>query len=343
MMSRLVLVFLFVVQTNSLSVLTDDKSQATKTDGETVLVRQLLNQETLIRMALDRKVNELVKGMTEMKKEMATNSKQLQDAQTKYETNNQLLQDAKKEIAALKNENSAFKAEWQVQSNITTLLSDNLKTTINSLKQSQNSQRELSSAVSSLQAFQKNVSLSEGKTYLSCVCNSLTNFQNLFWNHWVRLLILTFLYSLKCAYVNNQTRTRIVSISVKDTPVGFTAGMTSTSTSWRGDILVFPYVITNKGQGYSSSSGKFTAPRDGTYVFALTAVSYYSNHLRLDIVHDGDSKVRTLSHGSASFQTGTNLVVLELDRGDAVWVKRYGGQGYYTDSVPLTTFSGFLL
>ena len=123
MLSRLLLVFLFVVQTNSLSVLTDEKSQATKTDGETVLIRKRSNQETPIRMALDRKVNELVQSMAKMKKEMATNSKQLQDAKTKYETNNQLLQDAKKEIAALKNENSALKAEWQIQSNLTTLLS----------------------------------------------------------------------------------------------------------------------------------------------------------------------------------------------------------------------------
>ena len=109
MLSRLLLVFLFVVQTNSLSVLTDEKSQATKTDGETVLIRKRSNQETPIRMALDRKVNELVQSMAKMKKEMATNSKQLQDA--------------KKEIAALKNENGTFKAEWHVQSNVATFLS----------------------------------------------------------------------------------------------------------------------------------------------------------------------------------------------------------------------------
>ena len=129
-------------------------------------------------------------------------------------------------------------------------------------------------------------------------------------------------------------------ISAKDTPVAFTAGITSASGSWQGDILVFPHVITNKGQGYSSQTGKFTAPRDGTYVFTVTAVSY-SNGLSLDIVHDGDSKVR--SHASARYQTGTNLVVLELDRGDAVWVKRHTGRGYWTYSVPLTTFSGFIL
>ena len=123
MMSGLVVVFLFVVQTNSLSVLTDDKSQATKTVGETVLVRQLLNQETLIRMALDRKVNELVKGMVDLKKNMETSSQQLQDAKREIQTNKQQLQDATKEIAVLKNENSALKAKWQVQSNLTTLLS----------------------------------------------------------------------------------------------------------------------------------------------------------------------------------------------------------------------------
>ena len=107
--------------------------------------------------------------------------------------------------------------------------------------------------------------------------------------------------------------------------------------------MVFPHVITNKGQGYSSSSGKFTAPRDGTYVFTLTVVSYDSNDLNLDIVYDGVSKLRTTLTDYASWQTGTNLVVQELDRGDAVWVKRVSGRGYFTNPVPLTTFSGFIL
>ena len=119
--------------------------------------------------------------------------------------------------------------------------------------------------------------------------------------------------------------------------------MTSSSDSWSGDILVFPHVITNKGQGYDNSTGKFTAPRDGTYVFTLTAVSLDNNYLSLDIVHDAVIKVRTHSSSSASWQTGTNLVVLELERWDAVWVKRHTGRGYFTGSVPLITFSGFLL
>ena len=42
-------------------------------------------------------------------------------------------------------------------------VSDNLTTTINTVKESQHSQRELSSDVSSLQAFQKNMSVGAGK------------------------------------------------------------------------------------------------------------------------------------------------------------------------------------
>ncbi|XP_078340966.1 C1q-related factor-like [Crassostrea virginica] len=119
--------------------------------------------------------------------------------------------------------------------------------------------------------------------------------------------------------------------------------MTSDSRTWRGDILVFPHVITNKGQGYSSRTGKFTAPRDGTYVFTVTAVSWENNGLFIDIVQDGDSKVRTYSTGHANHQTGTNLVVLELDQGDAVWVGHFNGRGYNGGPVPVTTFSGFIL
>ena len=123
MLSRLLLVFLFFVQTNSLPVLTDEKSQATKTDGEMVLVRQLLNQETLIRMALDKKVNDLVKVIAEIQNSLGTNNQRLLDAKREIQTINQQLLDAKKEIAALKNENRSLKAEWQFQSNVTTFFS----------------------------------------------------------------------------------------------------------------------------------------------------------------------------------------------------------------------------
>lgn len=125
--------------------------------------------------------------------------------------------------------------------------------------------------------------------------------------------------------------------------VGFTVGVTALSSTWQGHILVFPHVVTNKGNVYNRSTGKFTAPIDGTYVFFVAVNAYGNKIVYLDIVHNGSSKVRTLSHSSASHMTGTNMAVLQLDKGDSVWVSRYSGQGYWTDYVPVTTFSGFLL
>nr|XP_022290705.1 uncharacterized protein LOC111102308 [Crassostrea virginica] len=310
---RLVLGYLLAITT--LIPESDGETVQTSLKSKADIFRLLLNQETLIRSALEKKVFGLVNDVLVMKEIMINNKKeivylknenqelkaetirQLRDAKIKMATlkkENQDLQAetskqlkiAEEESVALRNEIQALKAKFQSQANVTNLLAADVE-------ESKKTHRNLSSAVLSLESFQKNISL---------------------------------LRSL-----------------VKGTPVAFTAGMTSYSSTWNGDILVFPHVITNKGEGYSSSSGKFTAPRDGTYVFTVTAVSFGSNHLRLDIVHDDVRKVRTYSSQYASFLTGTNLVVLELDRGDVVWVKRVSGQGYYTEAVPLTTFSGFLL
>uniref|UniRef100_K1Q625 Caprin-2 n=1 Tax=Magallana gigas TaxID=29159 RepID=K1Q625_MAGGI len=124
--------------------------------------------------------------------------------------------------------------------------------------------------------------------------------------------------------------------------VGFTAGVTTRS-DWAGNILVFPHVVTNNGNGYNPSTGKFTAPTDGTYVFFLTVVSNSNKFIYMNIVHNGADKVRTIGHESAQYMTGTNMAVLQLVKGDSVWVSRRHGKGYFSESAPYTTFSGFLL
>lgn len=106
---------------------------------------------------------------------------------------------------------------------------------------------------------------------------------------------------------------------------------------------MFPHVVTDKGNVYNRSTGKFIAPIDGIYVFFVAVNAYGSKQVYLEIVHNGSSKVRTLTHSSASHMTGTNMAVLQIDKGDSVWVNRHSGQGYWTESVPISTFSGFLL
>ena len=125
--------------------------------------------------------------------------------------------------------------------------------------------------------------------------------------------------------------------------VAFTAGVTSDSSTWNSGTLIFNSVILNVGNGYNPSTGVFTSPAAGTYVFYVTAVESIKQDLRVDIVLNSVSKVRTIGFHDAAFQTGTNMVVLNLKKGDSVWVRHYFGKGFYTDSVPITTFTGFLV
>ena len=126
------------------------------------------------------------------------------------------------------------------------------------------------------------------------------------------------------------------------TRIGFTAGVTSSSSSWSSGTLVFPKVITNVGNGYNPSDGVFTAPRAGVYVFFVNVQGYSNNDVYVDIVLNGANKVRTMAQ--TNYDAGPNLAVLSLQTGDRVWVKFYTGQGYSTLSAgPITTFSGFLI
>ena len=79
------------------------------------------------------------------------------------------------------------------------------------------------------------------------------------------------------------------------TRIGFTAAVSSTSTSWSSGTLVFPKVITNVGNGYNPSDGVFTAPRAGVYVFFVNVQSYSTNNIYVDIVLNGSTKVRTMA------------------------------------------------
>ncbi|XP_062611834.1 complement C1q-like protein 2 [Saccostrea cucullata] len=135
--------------------------------------------------------------------------------------------------------------------------------------------------------------------------------------------------------------------------IGFTAGLRSSNSGWSSNKLVFTEEIYNHGDGYDFSSGIFTAPASGVYVFYVTLTSYEDSNIFVDIVVNGASKVRARANGRREsgdyddfeyqYQTGTNLVVTSLDRGEKVWVEYHSGRGYYSETVPVSTFSGFII
>lgn len=125
--------------------------------------------------------------------------------------------------------------------------------------------------------------------------------------------------------------------------MAFTASVTTPSSTLNSGTLVFNQVISNIGNGYNNCTGVFSAPTTGTYVFYASAVEHNKQNLQLDIVLNSVPKVRLMGYLSAAYQTGTNMVVLPLKRGDKVWVRHSYGTGYWTHNVPLTTFSGFMI
>ena len=62
----------------------------------------------------------------------------------------------------------------------------------------------------------------------------------------------------------------------------------------------------------------------GIYVFYVTAVDDGQQGLAVDIVLNSVSKVRMLAENTASYHTGSNIVVLNLQKGDSVWVRFHG-------------------
>ncbi|RUS89383.1 hypothetical protein EGW08_002903 [Elysia chlorotica] len=108
------------------------------------------------------------------------------------------------------------------------------------------------------------------------------------------------------------------------------------------DTIVFDTVISNIGGGYDADTGKFTAPRDGTYMFYSTILSGYNTKVETAIILNDKEVARIYSGAHDAHGSGSNTVALALKTGDAIWVRLLyqGGNhvhGYYS------TFTGTLL
>ncbi|XP_062588930.1 uncharacterized protein LOC134250582 [Saccostrea cucullata] len=101
---------------------------------------------------------------------------------------------------------------------------------------------------------------------------------------------------------------RIANITKK---VAFTVGVTFPSDSWNSGTLVFDRIVYNIGGGYDSSTGVFTSPVDGHFVFFVNVQAYSTDSIDTYLVLNGSAKVTTIANSS----------------GDP----------------PVTTFSGFLI
>lgn len=120
------------------------------------------------------------------------------------------------------------------------------------------------------------------------------------------------------------------------------------------EALKFEHVLNNDGNCYNASTGEFTAPVKGVYVFYTHIVGTIiakKNHV--DYVHSWPFMGVMLNRSMVSFLfsegndigNDANLVVLTLEKGDTVKVMKFSFASQPSFSVENTgsTFSGFLL
>lgn len=107
--------------------------------------------------------------------------------------------------------------------------------------------------------------------------------------------------------------------------------------------VVFDTADLNEGKGYDTSTGIFTAPAAGVYVFDWTTNAIPGSYARTSLVVNGKIKSWNRCDNKASRDnlSCSKMTVAMLKQGDKVWI------GVFSENADMhdfyTSFSGFKL
>ncbi|XP_038669317.1 complement C1q tumor necrosis factor-related protein 6-like isoform X2 [Scyliorhinus canicula] len=90
--------------------------------------------------------------------------------------------------------------------------------------------------------------------------------------------------------------------------------------------IVYDVVNVNLGQAYDNKTGKFTCPKCGLYFFSFSSLP--GRGLQTDVILVKDEKEESVIHSvlpANSSQLSAKSVILDLHKGDKVWVKLASG------------------
>ncbi|XP_033988425.1 complement C1q-like protein 2 [Trematomus bernacchii] len=130
--------------------------------------------------------------------------------------------------------------------------------------------------------------------------------------------------------------------------VAFSAGLTDAGgvgPFTTAMTLKFSKVFTNIGQAYNPTTGIFTAPVSGAYYFRFNMwESRKSTYSSVVLYHNNQRKMRLSDFIDRSgYVSESNSMVLQLEKGDVVYIVLPTNHGVRDDSHNRIIFSGFLL
>ncbi|XP_078385983.1 C1q-related factor [Cetorhinus maximus] len=126
--------------------------------------------------------------------------------------------------------------------------------------------------------------------------------------------------------------------------VAFYAGLKTPHEGY--EILKFDDVVTNLGNHYDGSSGKFTCSIPGTYFFTYHVLMRGGDGTSMwaDLCKNGQVRSSAIAQDAdQNYDYASNSVILHLDAGDEVYVKLDGGKAHGGNNNKYSTFSGFII
>ncbi|XP_033988471.1 myosin-11-like isoform X5 [Trematomus bernacchii] len=130
--------------------------------------------------------------------------------------------------------------------------------------------------------------------------------------------------------------------------VAFSAGLTdsgSVGPFTTDTTLKYSKVFTNIGQAYSPTTGIFTAPVGGVYYFRFNMWGDIdSSYTHVGFFHNDQRKMMLSDYNDGyGFVSASNSMVLQLEKGDVVYIVLNSNNAIFDDSYNRIIFSGFLL
>lgn len=112
-----------------------------------------------------------------------------------------------------------------------------------------------------------------------------------------------------------------------------------------GTTIIYDQILYNAGGGYDGTTGIFTCPISGVYMFAIFVESFTLRTAIIELVIDGnDSLISAVSEQAVDGQdnTGGNVLIVHVVKGQRVWARTYDSDNQ--DIYPyFTTMSGVLI
>ncbi|XP_035595533.1 complement C1q-like protein 4 [Oncorhynchus keta] len=112
------------------------------------------------------------------------------------------------------------------------------------------------------------------------------------------------------------------------------------------EVLKFDDVVTNVGNYYEPSTGKFTCPLPGIYFFTYHVLMRGGDGTSMwaDLKKNGQVRASAIAQDAdQNYDYASNSVILHLDVGDEVCVQLDGGKVHGGNTNKYSTFSGFLI